>query len=143
VLDAQTGELNIDPVVQLDARLGLNGPPLTVDEVSAIVQLPMDDPQRQVFKSGSRTGLTHGLIFGTTTFTREDDGTVFNKEQLEIHVDPLFNQDVVDHGDSGSIWVQTISMRPVALLHSGSEDRNSSWGSLLADVAEAFDITFE
>jgi hypothetical protein len=58
--------------------------------------------------------------------------------------DPAFNQPTSQHGDSGSVWVQTSSMRLVGLNHSGSADDSGSaaTASQIADVATALNVKF-
>jgi hypothetical protein len=141
VLDAQSGELNENPVEGLDGVLDLSGPIMTRADVNTILLTTgPEDPQRAVFKSGARTGLTHGFMNGLSTFTRDDDGTEFSIGQLVIVPDASLNDLAGDKGDSGSVWVHTATRRPVALNHSGN-DSGTAFGSLLEDVLAALNIT--
>jgi hypothetical protein len=89
---------------------------------------------KKVYKSGSRTGLTHGIVSSIAPFTqtRGNDSTpdpnhpdlVFQRNQFTIGADPAFGEELFDdHGDSGSL---VLSREPatmnqvVGLLHSGS-----------------------
>jgi hypothetical protein len=75
------------------------------------------------------------------------DEASWSIEQLIIDRDPDFGEDVSIPGDSGSVWVHTESLRPVALNHSGSRDADDNptgdraWASLLEDVFSALNIT--
>ena len=141
VLDAQSDEDFQNPITALDGNVALNGPVLTRAEVNAIMTLPANDPLRQCFKSGARSGTTHGMM-SQLAFTGHSLST-WNVTQLVIVRDPAFNEPVSQAGDSGSIWVQTQSLRPVALNHSGdSADLGTqAVASLLADVQTALNIT--
>lgn len=145
VLDAQSDEDNQNFVNALDGLVTLAGPIMTKTEVEAILTLPSDDPQRRVFKSGATTGLTHGVM--RTLAMDGHDSATWNIEQLIIDRDSAFGEDVSIPGDSGSIWVHTETLRPVALNHSGSRDENgnptgeTAWASLLEDVFAAMGVT--
>jgi hypothetical protein len=80
----------------------------------------------------------------TTPYTRSEDGTVFNLPQIPIVEDPAFNQPTSEHGDSGSVWVQTSSMRLVGLNHSGGPGDSglNAIASQIADVAMALNVKF-
>ena len=99
----------------------------------AVGGLPFDDPQRKVFKSGARTGLTHGIIQSLTAVGHDEVN--WSIGQLLIVPDPAFEPRTNNEGDSGSIWVHTESLRPVALNHSGND--TDSIASLLEDVFHA------
>jgi hypothetical protein len=84
-----------------------------------------------VYKSGARTGLTHGIIAGIGPFTQNrSDGSTPDPDhpnltlpkQFTIGADPAFGEELFDdHGDSGSIVLsrEPDSMhRVVGLLHS-------------------------
>lgn len=86
-----------------------------------------------VYKSGSRTGLTHGIISSIGTFTqnRGNDSTpdpnhpdLTLPDEFVIGSDPAFAEELFDdHGDSGSL---VLSREPatmnqvVGLLHSSN-----------------------
>lgn len=141
VLDAQSDEDNQNFVVGLDGIIDLNGPIMTRAELDAIMLTALDDPQRQVFKSGATTGLTHGIM---RTLAPDGHGkSTWGLDQLIIDRDPAFGEDVSIPGDSGSIWVHTATRRPVALNHSGSVDADgnptgdTAHASLLEDVFDS------
>lgn len=127
-LDAVTGETNSTPVVGLDTLINID------PQVAFPSLAPADVIGKKVFKSGSRTGLTHGIISSIATFTQtrgSDDGTpdvnhpnLVLPNQFSIGTDPAISEELFDdHGDSGSI---VLSREPdslnqvVGLLHSGS-----------------------
>jgi hypothetical protein len=145
VLDAQSDEDNKNFINALDGRVDLNGPVMTRAEIDVILTTSMNDPQRQVFKSGATTGLTHGIIR-----TLAPDGhskSTWAIDQLIIDRDPAFGEDASIPGDSGSVWVHTATLRPIALNHSGSRDADdnptgdTAWASLLEDVFARMNIT--
>ena len=146
VLDAQSNEDNQLPATALDGMVALNNAPLTQAEVQALLALPVADPARKAFKSGARTGLTHAIITGFTTVGHDKvswDTSVASL--INFGPDPAFgNQDVSDKGDSGSVWFQSATMRPVALNHSGNlpGDPDVATGTLMADVARLMGISF-
>ncbi len=139
-LDAQSGEPFTTPIGTLDGDINLGSPVMTRAELDPLLLLPMNSPQRKVHKSGARTGLTHGIISGFAP-TGHDLAT-WSIDQMIIVTDPDFGSETVsDHGDSGSIWVHTASLRPVALNHSGSDDNLTAFASLLEDVQSRMNIT--
>ena len=125
VADAITGEPNNQPIVGLDTVI-------PIDPQVAFTSLASADVVgKLVYKSGSRTGLTHGIITSIGTFTQirsegstpdpaHPDLTLPN--QFMIGPDPDFGEELFnDLGDSGSIVLsrEPDSMnRVVALLHS-------------------------
>ena len=142
VLDAQSDEDFKMPIVGLNGSIGITGAPLTHAEIAALLMLPATDPKRKVFKSGARTGLTHGLM--AMLVKDGHPGAAWTIDQLKILPDPAFPAEPTSQqGDSGSIWVQTATMRPVALNHSGADpdDGSFAFGSLLADVQTRLGIT--
>lgn len=141
VLDAQADEDNQNFINALDGLVNLNGPVMTRAEIDIIRMTPPNDPQRRVFKSGATTGLTHGII--RTLAPAGHDKSTWSIDQLIIDRDPAFGEDVSIPGDSGSVWVHTATLRPIALNHSGSRDADdnptgdTAWASLLEDVFSA------
>jgi hypothetical protein len=128
VLDAITGEPNSSPILGLDTVI-------PIDPRVAFPSLaPADVVGKQVYKSGSRTGLTHGIISSIGTFTQNrgsEDGTpdpnhpnLVLPNQFSIGADPAFGEELFDdHGDSGSIVLsrETDTMNQVVgILHSGN-----------------------
>jgi hypothetical protein len=128
ILDAITGEPNAKFIVGLDTLISID------PQVAFPSLAPADVMGRLVYKSGSRTGLTHGIISSIAPFTqnRGNDSTpdpkhpdlVFSRNQFSIGADPAFGEELFDdHGDSGSL---VLSREPatmnqvVGLLHSGN-----------------------
>ncbi len=138
-LDAQSNEDFQNAVVALDGNIDLVGPVMTRAELDALMLLPSTDPGRKVHKSGARTGLTHAIMTGFAPLGH--DLATWSIDQLTIETDPDFNERVSNHGDSGSIWVHTATLRPVALHHSGGDDGTFGRASLLADVQSRLNIT--
>jgi hypothetical protein len=138
-LDAQSNEDFQNAVVGLDGNIDLNGPVMTRAELDAIMLLPLDDPQRKVHKSGARTGVTHTIMTGFAPSGH--DLATWSIDQLTLETDTDFNEPVSRRGDSGSIWVHTETLRPVALHHTGTDDDTLGRASLLEDVQIRMNIT--
>lgn len=138
-LDAQSDEDFQNAVVALDGDIGLAGPVMTRAELDAIMLLPIGDPQRQVHKSGARTGVTHGIMTGFAPLGH--DKSTWSIDQITIETDPVFGEPVSRPGDSGSVWVHTATLRPVALHHSGTSDDTLGRAALLEDVQSRLGIT--
>ncbi|SHL39572.1 hypothetical protein SAMN05216428_102260 [Nitrosospira sp. Nsp11] len=128
VLDAITGEPNANFIVGTDTLISID-PQVAFPSLAAA-----DVVGKKVYKSGSRTGLTHGIVSSIAPFTqtRGNDSTpdpnhpdlVFQRNQFTIGADPAFGEELFDdHGDSGSL---VLSREPatmnqvVGLLHSGN-----------------------
>jgi hypothetical protein len=149
VADAIPGETNgsaiasAGTVVPIDPRVAL--PSLASADVVG----------RLVYKSGARTGLTHGVISSIGPFTQcrgdFDDSTstctpdpahpdLVLPGQFRIAADPAFGEELFDdHGDSGSIVLSRDPATPnqvVGLLHSGSGGT-----SPIQDVLAALNLT--
>lgn len=125
VLDAQPGEVNeyivnppgFGPHIRLESAVNQSG-------MNLILASPLTSPERRVFKSGARTGVTRGIISGRISSSRPEDGATFSPLfNIQIIPDPDFSASgrISDDGDSGSVWVQTTSKRPVALNHSSGQ----------------------
>lgn len=141
VLDAQSGEDFQMPMVALDGTVPVAGTPLTRAEIAALLPLPPGDVRRKVFKSGARTGFTHGIVSALTIDGHME--ATWTIPQVLIIPDPAFGEPTSRKGDSGSIWVQSATMRPVALHHTGATDGSGSFAlaSLLDDVQTRLSIT--
>lgn len=138
-LDAQSNEDFQNAVVSLNGNIDLSGPVMTRAELDAIMVLPANDPQRKVHKSGARTGVTHAIMTGFAPLGHPLAS--WSIDQLTLQTDPDFNEPVSRQGDSGSIWVHTATLRPVALHHSGTDDDTLGRASLLEDVQNMMNIT--
>lgn len=138
-LDAQSNEDLQNAAVALDGNIDLTAPVMTRAELDVIMALPADDAQRKVHKSGARTGLTHAIMTGFSP--NGHDLSTWTIDQLTLETDPDFDEPVSRGGDSGSVWVHTATLRPVALHHSGTDDDTLGRASLLEDVQTAMGIT--
>jgi hypothetical protein len=125
VADALSGETNNQPILGLDTVIPID-PNIAFPSLAAA-----DVVGKLVYKSGARTGLTHGIIAGIGPFTQNRSETstpdpnhpnLFLPNQFTIGTDPAFPEELFDdHGDSGSIVLsrEPDSMnRVVGLLHS-------------------------
>jgi hypothetical protein len=148
VADAIAGETNATPIVTLNTVIPVD-PQVALPTLTSAAVVG-----HAVYKSGSRTGLTHGLISGLGPFTQcrgdFDDATstctpdpahpdLVLANQFRINADPAFGEELFDdHGDSGSIVLsrETATMHQVVgLLHSGS-----GGSSPIQDVLSALNL---
>jgi hypothetical protein len=145
-VDAITGEPNSTPIVGLDTLI-------TADPQVATASLGM-----HVYKSGSRTGMTHGVVStinAPASICRgnfhEDTGTCEPTPnhptqnytgQILIAKDSDFGEEQFsDHGDSGSVIFSReadTANQPVALLYGGSDVVTDA--SPLQDVLDRLNI---
>jgi hypothetical protein len=146
VLDALSGEPNTNARIALDGIV-----PIVRAVAPAFVGM-------KVYKSGARTGLTHGLVTSTTATTNQCRGE-FEDSTNTCHPDPatpnlvMTNQirigtsadfptePTTDHGDSGSLWLSdepATRDQVVGLTHSGRT--GSSDANPITDVLAALDI---
>jgi hypothetical protein len=146
VLDALSGEPNTNPRIALDGIV-----PIVRAIAPAFVGM-------KVYKSGARTGLTHGVVTSTTATVSQCRGE-FEDSTGTCHEDPdtpnlvMINQirilpgtdfpdePTTDHGDSGSLWLSdepATRDQVVGLTHSGFQNRSDA--NPIADVLAALDI---
>ncbi len=146
VLDALSGEPNTNARIAIDGIV-----PIVRAVAPAFVGM-------KVYKSGARTGLTHGLVTSITAMTNQCRGE-FEDSTSTCHPDPatpnlvMTNQirvgtsadfptePTTDHGDSGSLWLSdepATRDQVVGLTHSGRI--GSSDANPLADVLAALDV---
>lgn len=148
VADAIPGETNASPIIGLGTVI-----PIDPQVATPLASAP-DVIGHHVYKSGSRTGLTHGIITSVGTFTQcrgdfdEATGTCTPdpahpdlelENQYSVGADPAFGEELFDdHGDSGSIVLSreaTTMHQVVALLHSGG-----GGSSPIQDVLGSLDL---
>lgn len=142
VLDAQSDEDNLNPLNALNATVTIDsGNAMTHAEIMNLLTLPIGDPQRKVFKSGTTTGFTHGIISSLSPSGHPEAS--WSIDQVRIIRDPDFDEPTSNPGDSGSLWIHTESLRPVGLHHSGASDGSGDFGvaSLIEDVQSLLNIT--
>jgi hypothetical protein len=145
VADAITGETNNHPIIGLDTVIPID------PQVAFPSLAPVDVIGKLVYKSGARTGLTHGIIAGIATFTQSrSDGPnpdpnhpdLTLPNQFTIGTDPAIPEELFDdHGDSGSLVLSrepdTLN-RVVGLLHSGNGGT-----SPIQDVLSALNVKLQ
>jgi hypothetical protein len=104
-----------------------------------------------VWKSGGRSGTTRGTVTSVTYATNvpydtEDTitGTVNFTNQVLITQITGMEQPVSQAGDSGSVWVDMASKRPVALNFAGDTEDvgDTGVGNPILDVVNRLDIRF-
>jgi hypothetical protein len=146
VLDALSGEPNTNARIAIDGIV-----PIVRAVAPAFVGM-------KVYKSGARTGLTHGVVTSTTASVSQCRGE-FEDSTGTCHEDPatpnlvMVNQirilpgtdfptePTTDHGDSGSLWLSdepATRDQVVGLTHSGFQNRSDA--NPIADVLAALDI---
>ncbi len=104
-----------------------------------------------VWKSGGRSGTTRGVVnainFATNiTYDTEDtiSGTLNFTNQVQINQISGMEQPVSQAGDSGSVWVDMATKRPVALNFAGDLDDvgNNAVGNPILQVINQLNIRF-
>jgi hypothetical protein len=100
-------------------------------------------PGNVVFKSGSRSGTTRGVVSSVSLNTNVE-GNAFTNQLLINQLAPPNDQPLSQAGDSGSIWVDLVSRRPVGLNFAGPADDSGTSGiaNPIRDVVNLFDIHF-
>lgn len=145
-MDVSPGEQNQTPISSLGGTIATPGTHLTNAELSSILASGASDPDGlKVYKSGSGTGVTRGVISALVPVSVRDDetGTLHFVNQLLVVADPqspAAGGNFASAGDSGSIWIQTRSNKIVGLMHSAG-----SSGALVSraeDVVNALQIQF-
>ncbi|EOO24936.1 hypothetical protein IIU_06509 [Bacillus cereus VD133] len=158
ILDAQSGENYLVPIDALDGEITLTGETMSNLEIAnriAAYTANKNDPSAiegvRVFKSGARTGLTHGLMVAVEDLHRTDDDGVTRhfKEQIRFipikdPTDPASGQRISQTGDSGSLWIHKETKKIVALNHSAAIDDSGSiaHGTRIEDVINKMNIRF-
>jgi hypothetical protein len=136
VADAMTGEPNQNAEVAPDAVIPID--PRVVPATNALIG-------QHVYKSGARTGLTHGIVTSVTALIDQCRGTWDDAtntctpdpdrlnlrltNQIEISRDPTFNEPTTDSGDSGSLWLSdepATRNQVVGLTHSGLDSSSAN-----------------
>jgi hypothetical protein len=152
VLDAASGEASTTPIETLGGKIDTPGTILTNAQITAIFQNLADNPgdpaaqeALRVFKSGSRSGTSSGLLTAAVTPVQprgpeEDGSTVFFLNQLRFHQDET-GDSLSCPGDSGSLWFQTSSRALIGLNHAGS-DGSDAIACRIEDVLTTMNIRF-
>lgn len=96
-----------------------------------------------VFKSGARSGTTRGTVT-SISLDVDVEGTAFTDQVLVNQLPAPDDQPLSQGGDSGSVWVDLASRRPVALNFAGpaTDDGSDSVANRMRSVVELFDIHF-
>ena len=104
-----------------------------------------------VWKSGGRSGTTRGVVTATnvsTNITYEDEdtisGTVSFTNQVTVGQIATLVQPLSQAGDSGSVWVDMGTKRPVALNFAGpsSDDGTGATANPIRQVINQLNIRF-
>lgn len=144
VLDAQSDDRNNN--LPIDGGVGGTASMNRSDNADRGIE----DPQvgNVVFKSGARGGTTRGVVDDVTfdqDVDQNDGTTVHYTDQVLIVPLPSPNdQPLSQGGDSGSVWVDLISRRPVALNFAGPTDDSGdhALANPIRDVVQLLNIHF-
>jgi hypothetical protein len=149
LLDAQSDDVNnASPIVSLDSIVQLdrsdNGDRGLADAVVGNV----------VWKFGGTSATTRGVVMArtrwptsTTTTTAASTtitGTIAYTDQVLVGQIVGMEQPLSQGGDSGSLWIDLASGRPVALNFAGPKDDSGTTGTgnPIRAVAERLEIRF-
>lgn len=96
-----------------------------------------------VFKSGARSATTRGTI-SSISLNTSVEGINYTNQVLIVPLATPNNQPLSQGGDSGSLWVDLTSRRPVALNFAGpaNDDGTNAIANPIRDVVNLFDIHF-
>jgi hypothetical protein len=96
-----------------------------------------------VFKSGARSGTTRGTVVSVALDTSVE-GVAYTNQLFVRPLPAPSDQPLSQAGDSGSLWVDLASRRPVGLNFAGptSDDGSEAIANPIRDVATLFDIHF-
>lgn len=104
-----------------------------------------------VWKSGGRSGTTRGVITATnvsTSISYDDEDTISGSvsftNQVTVGQIATLSQPLSQGGDSGSVWVDMGTKRPVALNFAGptSDDGSSATANPIRQVVDNLQIRF-
>lgn len=96
-----------------------------------------------VFKSGARSATTRGMV-SSISLNVPVDGINYTNQVSILPLSAPNNQPLSQGGDSGSLWIDLTSRRPIALNFAGpaSDDGSNAIANPIRDVANLFDIHF-
>jgi hypothetical protein len=96
-----------------------------------------------VFKSGARSATTRGTV-SSISLNIPVDGINYTNQVFILPLPAPSNQPLSQGGDSGSLWVDLTSRRPVALNFAGPivDDGSNAIANPIRDVVTLFDIHF-
>lgn len=155
--DAESGERFTEPVESLDSAISLSGDTMSNSEIRSKIAAvpsgassPSDVQPARVFKSGARSGTTHGFMSAIGPLERESNGEPVRRFVEQIRIDPLpgsadvSGQAVSQGGDSGSLWIHADTGKIVGLNHAGPTDDSGDYGyaSRIRDVMNELNIDF-
>lgn len=96
-----------------------------------------------VFKSGARSALTRGSV-DSISLNVPVEGINYINQVFIVPLAAPNNQPLSQGGDSGSLWIDLTSRRPVALNFAGpaSDDGSDAIANPIRDVVNLFNIHF-
>jgi len=96
-----------------------------------------------VFKSGARSGTTRGTVASIGLNTNVD-GNAFTNQLFVRQLAAPSNQPLSQAGDSGSLWVDLATSRPVGLNFAGpaNDDGTNAIANPIRDVVTLLDLHF-
>jgi hypothetical protein len=139
VLEAQNDDLNNELPIN-----GVTGGSVMIDRSDngnrGIEDAVLDNV---VFKSGARSATTRGTV-RSIAYDVSVDGINYTDQVLILPLPAPNNQPLSQGGDSGSLWIDLQSRRPVALNFGGPTNDDGSEGiaNPIRAVVERFDIHF-
>lgn len=138
VLDAQNDDRN--NALPIDGGLGGTAAIDRTDNGDRGIMDPVMG--NVVFKSGARSATTRGVVM--SIMDADVDGIAYTNQVWVMQLASPNDQPLSQGGDSGSVWVDLLARRPVALNFAGptSDDGSNGIGNPIRDVVELFDIHF-
>jgi len=100
-------------------------------------------PGNVVFKSGARSATTRGVVSSVSLDTNVE-GIAYSNQLLINQLAAPNDQPLSQGGDSGSIWVDMVSRRPVGLNFAGPADDSgvNAIANPIRDVVNLLDVHF-
>ena len=130
-LDAAVALLDTDRKLS-NYQLGTGDPPLT-GTMRPIVGMAVE-------KSGRTSGVTYGLITGVGGYARLTYGGMERLIRDVVTIEPRDMGDVSQGGDSGSIWVDSITNQAIGLHFAGSDAPTSALAMDMQEVLDALNV---
>jgi hypothetical protein len=100
-------------------------------------------PGAVVFKSGARSATTRGTVM-SVSYSTSVDGILYTNQVRVLPLAAPNDQPLSQGGDSGSLWIDLTSLRPVALNFAGTanDDGTEAIANPIRDVVNLLNIHF-
>lgn len=135
ILDAQSGDKYSTPVETLNSLLMVESSIMTVTEIDQAMDdyIQNNDIEAvRVFKSGARTGMTYGLLNHLDPIALNVGGRQVQGHSVKVIAENS-GDEILNKGDSGSVWIRKKDKKPAAILHSMT-DNSTSYSTALEEV---------